>query len=159
MEKKLDGNYTRMLHTILNKSWRQHPRKTAAVWPLIPHLKNYASKMNKTHGTLIEKQRWTYKWYSPMDPYTWICQCWSTSKNLYQLSVQRLNVVWKTCWEWWRIEMDGKRVREICAVSITWWWNKMYFLLNGISIYAYVAWNIFDTKNGPQGRKDWGNLV
>ena len=27
MEKKLDGNYTRMLWTILNKSWRQHPTK------------------------------------------------------------------------------------------------------------------------------------
>ena len=25
MEKKLDGNYTRMLRTILNNSWRQHP--------------------------------------------------------------------------------------------------------------------------------------
>ena len=27
MEKKLDGNYTRMLWAILNKSWRQHPTK------------------------------------------------------------------------------------------------------------------------------------
>ena len=27
MEKKLDGNYTRMLQVILNKSWRQHPTK------------------------------------------------------------------------------------------------------------------------------------
>ena len=27
MEKKLDGNYTRMLRTILNKSWRQHTTK------------------------------------------------------------------------------------------------------------------------------------
>ena len=26
-EKKLDGNYTRMLRAILNKSWRQHPMK------------------------------------------------------------------------------------------------------------------------------------
>ena len=25
MEKKLDGNYTKMLRAILNKSWRQHP--------------------------------------------------------------------------------------------------------------------------------------
>ena len=25
LEKKLDGNYTRMLRTILNKSWQQHP--------------------------------------------------------------------------------------------------------------------------------------
>ena len=27
MEKKLDSNYTRMLRTILNRSWRQHPTK------------------------------------------------------------------------------------------------------------------------------------
>ena len=27
MEKKLDGNYTRMLQAILNKSWKQHPTK------------------------------------------------------------------------------------------------------------------------------------
>ena len=27
MEKKLDSNYTRMLRTILNKTWRQHPTK------------------------------------------------------------------------------------------------------------------------------------
>ena len=27
IEKKLDGNYTRMLRAILNKSWRQHPTK------------------------------------------------------------------------------------------------------------------------------------
>ena len=27
MEKRLDGNYTRMLQAILNKSWRQHPTK------------------------------------------------------------------------------------------------------------------------------------
>ena len=27
LKKKLDGNYTRMLRTILNKSWRQHPTR------------------------------------------------------------------------------------------------------------------------------------
>ena len=27
LEKKQDGNYTRMLRAILNKSWRQHPTK------------------------------------------------------------------------------------------------------------------------------------
>ena len=27
LEKKLDGNYTRMLRAILNKSWQQHPAK------------------------------------------------------------------------------------------------------------------------------------
>ena len=28
LKKKLDGNYTRMLRAILNKSWRQHPTDT-----------------------------------------------------------------------------------------------------------------------------------
>ena len=28
MERKLEGNYTRMLRAVLNKSWRQHPTKT-----------------------------------------------------------------------------------------------------------------------------------
>ena len=27
LEKKIDGNYTRMLRAILNKSWRQHPAR------------------------------------------------------------------------------------------------------------------------------------
>ncbi len=27
LEKKLDGNYTRLLRAILNKSWSQHPTK------------------------------------------------------------------------------------------------------------------------------------
>ena len=27
LERKLDGNYTRMMRAILNKSWRQHPIK------------------------------------------------------------------------------------------------------------------------------------
>ena len=31
MEKKLDSNYTRILRAILNKSWRQHPTRAAAV--------------------------------------------------------------------------------------------------------------------------------
>ena len=34
MEKKLDGNYTRMLRAILDKSWRQHPTKQ----PLYGHI-------------------------------------------------------------------------------------------------------------------------
>ena len=30
LEKKLDGNYTRMLRAILNKSWQQHPKRYTA---------------------------------------------------------------------------------------------------------------------------------
>ena len=38
MEKKLDGNYTRMLRAILNKSWRQHSTKQQ---PPTTHHENY----------------------------------------------------------------------------------------------------------------------
>ena len=34
LEKKLDGNYTRMLRAILNKSWQQHPTRH----PLYSHM-------------------------------------------------------------------------------------------------------------------------
>ena len=43
MEKKLDGNYTRMLRAILNKSWGQYPHKASAVRPLTTHHENYQS--------------------------------------------------------------------------------------------------------------------
>ena len=40
LEKKLDGNYTRMLRAILNKSWRQHPTKNQLYGHLPPITKN-----------------------------------------------------------------------------------------------------------------------
>ena len=43
LEKKLDGNYRKMLHAILNKSWRQHPHKTPTVRPPAPYHENYSS--------------------------------------------------------------------------------------------------------------------
>ena len=36
LEKKLDGNYIRMLRAILNKSWRQHPTKHQLYGHLFP---------------------------------------------------------------------------------------------------------------------------
>ena len=34
LQNELDENCTRMLRTILNKSWKQHPTNTTAVQPL-----------------------------------------------------------------------------------------------------------------------------
>ncbi len=36
LEKKLDGNYTRMLRAILKKSWRQHPTRNQLYGHLPP---------------------------------------------------------------------------------------------------------------------------
>ena len=42
LEKKLDGNYTRMLRAILNKSWRTL-HKTPSIRPPTSHHENYPS--------------------------------------------------------------------------------------------------------------------
>ena len=49
MEKKLDGNYTRMLRAILNKSWRQHPTKQQLYGHLPPITKTI--KIRRTRHT------------------------------------------------------------------------------------------------------------
>ena len=41
MEKKLDSNYTRILRSILNESWRQHSTKQQLYGHLLPITKNY----------------------------------------------------------------------------------------------------------------------
>ena len=43
LEKKLDGNYTRMLRAILNKSWRQHPTRHQLYGHLPSCHENYSS--------------------------------------------------------------------------------------------------------------------
>ena len=68
LEKKLNGNYTRMLWAILNKSRRQHPNKAPTIRPPASHHKNHPSWTNQICRTLLEKQGWAHKWSTPMDP-------------------------------------------------------------------------------------------
>ena len=58
LEKKLDGNYTRMLRAILNKSWRQHPTKHQLYGHQPPITKTI--QVTRTR-TLLEKQGRAHK--------------------------------------------------------------------------------------------------
>ena len=49
MEKKLDGNYTRMLQAILKQSWRQHPTKQQLYGHLPPIMKTIQVRQTR-HG-------------------------------------------------------------------------------------------------------------
>ena len=80
-EKKLDGNYTRMLRAVLNKSWRQHPTRHQ-LYGHLPPITN-TSKTNQTRGTLLEKQGRAHKWCTPMDFHIWPCKSRTTSSNLH----------------------------------------------------------------------------
>ena len=50
MEKKLDGNYTRMLQAILNKSWRQHPTRHQLYGHLPPITKTIQVRQTRYAG-------------------------------------------------------------------------------------------------------------
>ena len=64
LEKKLDGNYTRMLQVILNKSWWQHPTKHQLYGHLPPITKTIKVRQARHAGR-------AHKWCTPMDPHTW----------------------------------------------------------------------------------------
>ena len=68
LERKLDGNYTRMLRVVLNKSSRQHPiTKTIQV-----RRTRHAEKQGRAH-----------KQCTPVDPHIWMCKSRTTSTNLH----------------------------------------------------------------------------
>ena len=50
LEKKLDGNYTRVLRAILNKSWRQHPTKQHLYGHLPPITKTIQVRRTRHAG-------------------------------------------------------------------------------------------------------------
>ena len=50
MEKKFDGNYTRMLRAILNRSWRQQPSKQQLYGHLPPITKTIQIRRNRHAG-------------------------------------------------------------------------------------------------------------
>ena len=66
MEKKLDGNYARMLQTILNMFWRQHPTKQQLYGHLPPIMKTikvrrtrHAGHCWRSRDELISDVLWT----------------------------------------------------------------------------------------------------
>ena len=50
LEKRLDGNYTRMLRAILNKSWRQHPTRHQLYGHLPPITKTIQVRRTRHAG-------------------------------------------------------------------------------------------------------------
>ena len=124
MEKKLDGNYTRMLRAILNKSWGQHPTKQQ----LYGHL---------LFITKTIKIRWTrhagHCWRSRDELISNVLQ-WTPSHGLAKAGqpawtyIQQLCVVTECSPEDLPEAMNDRegwqeRVRDICADGMTRWWD------------------------------------
>ena len=123
MEKKLDGNYTRMLRAILNKSWRQHPTRYQLYGHLPPITKTIQLRQTRHAGhcwrsrdeLISDVLLWTptygrAKAERPVQTYRQqLCEDTGCSpEDLPEAMNDR---------EKWR-----ERVRDIRASSRTWWW-------------------------------------
>ena len=123
LEKKLDGNYTRMLLAILNKFWRQHPTRHQLYGHLPPITKTnqvrrtiHAGNCWRSRDELISNILWTPTYgraKAGQPARTYIQQlCEDTGCTPEDLP-EAMND-----WEKWR-----ERVRDIRASGTTWWWR------------------------------------
>ena len=123
LEKKLDGNYTRMLWAILNKPWRQQPTKHQ-VYGHLPPITKIIQVSRTRHGEHCWRSRdelisdvllWTptygrAKAWRPAR--TYIQQLWEDTGCSPEHLPEAMND-----WEKWQ-----EKVRDIRAGGTTWWW-------------------------------------
>ena len=131
LEKKLDGNYTRMLWAVLNKSWRQHPT-TYQLYGHLPPTRKTIQVRRTRHARHCWRIRdelisdvllWTpaYSRAKAGRPaWTYIQQlCEDTGCSPEDLS-EEMNVREK--WQ--------ERVRDIHGGGTTWWWWWWWYHLS-----------------------------
>ena len=123
LEKKLDGNYTRMLRAILNNSWRQHPTKYQLYGHLPPITKTIQVRRTRHAGhcwrsrdeLISDALLWTPTYGRAKAcrlARTYIQQlCEDTGCSPEDLPEAMDN-----------IEKCRERVRDIRAGGTTWWW-------------------------------------
>ena len=130
LKKKLDGNYTRMLRAILNKSWRQHPTRHQLYGhlPLITKTiqvrrTRHAGHCWRSKDELIsDVLLWTPEYgraKAGRPARTYIQQLCEDTGCSPEDRTEEMND-----WEKWQ-----ERVRDIRASGTTWWWWWWWWLL------------------------------
>ena len=148
LEKKLDGNCTRMLRVILNKSWRQHPTRYQLYDHLPPITKTIQVRRTRHAGhcwrsrdeLISDVLLWTPthgRAKAGRPARTYIQQLWEDTGCSPEELPEAMNDREK-----WR-----ERVRDIRATSSTWWWWWWYYIavLGNITESKYIFYGIFET--------------
>ena len=89
LEKKLDGNYIRMLRAILNKSWRQHPTKHQLYGHLPPITKTIKVKRTRQAGHYWRSRDELINDVLLWTPHIWSSKSRTTSKNIHIAAMWR----------------------------------------------------------------------
>ena len=126
LEKKLDGNYTRMLRAILNKSWQQHPTRHQLYGHLPPITKTIQVRRTRHAGHC-----WRSRDELIRDVLLWI-PTYGRAKagRPARTYIQQLCEDTGCCPEDLPRAMNDReewreRVRDIRATSAIWWWWLM----------------------------------
>ena len=141
LEKKLDGNYTRMLRAILNKSWRQHPTKHQLYGHLPPITKTILVRRTRNAGNC-----WRSRDELISDVLLWT-PTFGRAKagRLARTYIQQLcedtgcspgdlPEVMNDREKWW------ERVRDILAGGSTWWW---WWCISHLLLIAFIKQSLF----------------
>ena len=111
LEKKLDGNYTKMLRAILNKSWRQHPTRHQLYDHLPPITKNIQVRRTRHVG---------HSWRS-RDKLISDVLLWTPTngrhEHTFRSYVRIREVALKTCQRRWTIGRSGERGSGISVLA------------------------------------------
>ena len=99
LEKKLDGNYTRMLRAILNKSWWQHPTRHQLYSHLPPITKTIQVRWTRHAGHCWRSRDELISGPPHM----------AVQKHTFSNYVRIRDVVQKTCLRRWTIGKSGER--------------------------------------------------
>ena len=128
LEKKLDGNYTRMLRAILNKSWQQHPTRHQLYGHLPPITKTIQVRRTRHAGHC-----WRSRDELIRDVLLWIpTHGRAKAGRPARTYIQQLCEDTGCCPEDLPRAMNDReewreRVRYIRAASTIWWWWWWWF--------------------------------
>ena len=123
LEKKLDGNYTRMLRAILNKSWQRHPTRHQLYGHLPPITKSIQVRRTRHAGHC-----WRSRDELIRDVLLWIpTHGRAKAGRPARTYIQQLCEDTGCCPEDLPRAMNDReewreRVRDIHAASTIWWW-------------------------------------
>ena len=150
LEKKLDGNYKRMLRAILNKSWRQHPTRHQLYGHLPPITKTIQVRWTRHAG---------YCWRS-RDELISDVLLWSPTHGRAKAGRPARTYIQQLCEDMGCCPEDlpramndreewRERVRDIRATSATWWW---WWYIKKLTI----SWQ--NLKRERQNKVNWEDL-
>ena len=115
LKKKLDGNYTRMLRAILNKSWRQHPTRHQLYGHLPPVTKTIQVRRTRHAGKARTNSSVMYSHEPPQKANQ---KQDDQLEHTYSSYVRIRDVALKTCQKRWMIGRSGERGSGISVLVV-----------------------------------------